>query len=148
MNRRKLLGLGVVALLSAAMPALADSLADNVVAQLKRRGFKRITVGRTFLGRTRIVAVGNGGRREIILNPRTNEILRDLWIADAAGSGGGSSGGVLSNGGASGDDDDDHDDKDDDGKEDDGKEDDGDDHDEGRDDSSGKDDGGGDDDDD
>ncbi|RUS63463.1 hypothetical protein EGN72_04305 [Pseudorhodobacter sp. E13] len=141
MNRRKLLGLGVVALLSAAMPALADSLADNVVAQLKRRGFKRITVGRTFLGRTRIVAVGNGGRREIILNPRTNEILRDLWIAEAAGSGGGSSGGVLSNGGASGDDDDDHDDKDDDDDDDD------DDH-EDRDDKSGKGDGGGDDDDD
>ena len=114
MDRRKLLGLGLAALVSAATPAFADSYSDNVVSQLKRRGFKRINVGRTLLGRTRIVATGNGGRREIILNPRTGEILRDLWTANGSGSESGSSGGLISNSGSGNNDIDGDDDKDDD----------------------------------
>lgn len=102
MNRRKLLGLSLAAFALAVGPVFAGSYSDDVVAQLKRRGFNRITVGRTFLGRIRIVAVGNGGRREIILNPKTGEILRDLWTANSFGSDGASSGGVLSNSGSSG----------------------------------------------
>lgn len=102
MNRRKLLGLSLAAFALAVGPVFAGSYSDDVVAQLKRRGFNRITVGRTFLGRIRIVAVGNGGRREIILNPKTGEILRDLWTANSFGSDGASSGGVLSNNGSSG----------------------------------------------
>ena len=61
-------------------PAFAKTFADQVVEQLRAQGFGQITVERTLLGRTRIVAQGDEGRREIILNPRTGEILRDLWI--------------------------------------------------------------------
>lgn len=114
MDRRKLLGLGLAALVSVATPAFAESYSDNVVSQLKRRGFKRITVGRTLLGRTRIVATGNGGRREIILNPRTGEILRDLWTANGSGSESDSSGGLISNSGSGNNNTDGDDDKDDD----------------------------------
>jgi hypothetical protein len=91
MNRRMFLALGVSAALCGHM-ANAQGFADSVVDQLRRQGFSRISVGRTLLGRTQIVAEGNGGRREIILNPRTGEILRDLWQSNSnsgSGSGGG-----------------------------------------------------------
>lgn len=61
--------------------AVAASYEDSVVAQLRAQGYKRISVETTLLGRVKISAVLNGGRREIILNPRTGEVLRDLWIA-------------------------------------------------------------------
>ena len=38
------------------------------------------------LGRVKISAILNGGRREIILNPRTGEVLRDIWFAGAEGA--------------------------------------------------------------
>ncbi|MFN7224851.1 MAG: hypothetical protein ACK4MS_12600 [Paracoccaceae bacterium] len=79
MNRRLFLALGFAAICSG-QAAFARSFSDSVVAQLKKRGYVKITVERTLLGRTRILAERNGGRREIILNPRTGEILRDLWI--------------------------------------------------------------------
>jgi hypothetical protein len=91
MNRRMFLALGVSAALSGQM-AYAQSFTDSVVDQLRRQGFSSISVGRTLLGRTRIVAEGNGGRREIILNPRTGEILRDFWQSGSGSSGGGEDG--------------------------------------------------------
>ena len=60
-----------------AAPALAQSLADQVVAQLRRQGYAQISVSRTFLGRIRIEAANVRHSREIILNPRTGEYLRD-----------------------------------------------------------------------
>jgi hypothetical protein len=102
--------------------------ADDVVQQLTGQGYAEIRVDTTFLGRVRIVAMGDGGQREIILNPRTGEILRDLWVAngdsapkvrivDPSGSGSGSHSGTGSGSdddddddtGGSGDDDDDDD---------------------------------------
>lgn len=79
-RRRRFLG-GLVALgLSAAAPmAAAQGLADRIVAQLKGQGYTEIRLSRTLLGRTRIVATAPGARREIIVNPRTGEILRDFW---------------------------------------------------------------------
>ena len=61
--------------------ATADYV-DDVVVQLEDQGFGLIEVTRTLLGRTRIVASnGNGnGTRELILNARTGEILRDVWM--------------------------------------------------------------------
>ena len=79
MNRRLFLSLGLCAAICG-QTAFAKSFADSVVDQLRKQGFNQIRVQRTLLGRTQIVAQGNGGRREIILNPRTGEILRDLWV--------------------------------------------------------------------
>lgn len=67
--------------LALAMPAMAEDMVTGITGQLRDLGFDRIEVGRTLLGRTRIVASSADGEREIILNPRTGEILRDLWRA-------------------------------------------------------------------
>ena len=90
--------------LTLASGAMAQGYADDVVQQLKVQGYADISVETTFLGRVRIVAAADGGHREIILNPRTGEILRDLWIVaggaapkvtivDHSGSGSGSGSG-------------------------------------------------------
>lgn len=55
----------------------AQTAEEQVVNQLKRQGYQRIRVARTLLGRTRIVATGPRGSREIVLNPATGAILRD-----------------------------------------------------------------------
>lgn len=86
LNRRILL----IATLSAATmawPALAASIAENVTAQLLEQGYTVTSVERTLLGRTRIVAVKNGQEREIILNGRTGEILRDFLKRDSSDDG-------------------------------------------------------------
>ncbi len=77
MNRRLLILALAAGLEVAALPAQAQSLASEVVAQLKRQGYSEISVSRTFLGRIRIEAANSRHSREIILNPRTGEILRD-----------------------------------------------------------------------
>lgn len=60
-------------------PVAAASLEEQVVNQLREQGFTEIRMSRTLLGRVRITAEGRGFEREIILNPRTGEILRDFW---------------------------------------------------------------------
>lgn len=129
----------LVACLVAGRPVLAADFADAVVAQLQEQGYERIETEVTWLGRVRIVAERDNGSREIILNPRTGEILRDLWLLtngqagrslligsgeddDKGGSGSGSGQGQSGNGGSDGDDsgdddsgDDDSDDDSDDG---------------------------------
>jgi hypothetical protein len=107
----------------AASAAFADYEQD-IVRQLQGMGFSRVEVSRTLLGRVRITAAGADGTREIILNPNTGEILRDLWLRQDGRSsdralldgGGGSddrsSGSGSSGGGSSGSDDDDDDDND------------------------------------
>jgi TAT (twin-arginine translocation) pathway signal sequence len=81
MKRRQfLLGLaGTTALAVVAGPVLAASYADQVISQLTKLGFGGISVEVTWLGRIRIVGTRADGMREIILNPRTGEILRDVW---------------------------------------------------------------------
>jgi hypothetical protein len=66
--------------ISASM-AVAASYQEAVIAQLRAQGYKKIVVETTLLGRVKISAAFKGGRREIILNPRTGEVLRDLWIS-------------------------------------------------------------------
>lgn len=130
----------------------AQSVQDQIIAQLQQQGFTQIEVSRTWLGRVRIVSLRDDLQRELVFNPQTGEILRDFWqtingdglasprIVDPfrdSGSGGGqSSGGGSSEGGGSsggdsgsGGDDDDDDDGDDDDGDDDGDDDDGDDDD-------------------
>lgn len=83
MQRRAFL-LSFAAAMTAGLPALADSAADpaqHVVVELTQQGYSNIKVYWTWLGRLRILAHRNGGTREIVLNPRTGEILRDLWTA-------------------------------------------------------------------
>lgn len=62
-----------------AMPVAAQTVQDALIAQLTAQGYSEIEVSRTFLGRVRIEAYGNGIEREIILNPSSGEILRDYW---------------------------------------------------------------------
>ena len=62
--------------------AKAQTAESQVIAQLQRQGYTRISMRRTLLGRTRIVAFGPNGRREIILNPATGAILRDYVDRD------------------------------------------------------------------
>ena len=104
MKRRHFL-ICIAASLAMAGAVQAASFADAVMAQLTRQGFASITSESTWLGRVRITAQRDGGVREIVLNPRTGEILRDIWSpAD------GSTGQIpivddVANGGTSGSDD-------------------------------------------
>ena len=75
MNRRTLLLAAFAGL--APVPALAASYAEQIIAELRSQGYARIEVSRTLLGRTRIEADSAEHHREIIVNPRTGEILRD-----------------------------------------------------------------------
>ena len=111
--------------------ASAQDYEQAILAQLRQDGYEQITVTTTLLGRIRIVADGAMGQREIVLNPRTGEVLRDvLLIANlqegaakrsgiasrttGASGGSGPSGGSASGGAGSSSDDDDDDDGDDD----------------------------------
>jgi len=134
MDRRKFLVLVTAFSLSGTLPARADE-EDDIVGRLVEAGFGQIEVTRTLLGRVRILATKGNLRRELVINPRTGEILRDVTLVaeDANGSSGSSKGegrssnsGPGSNGGGgddgSDDGDDDHgggDDGDDDSEDDD-----------------------------
>ncbi|MFC2969276.1 hypothetical protein [Acidimangrovimonas pyrenivorans] len=78
MQRREFVTALAATLLIAPM-ARADAMTDSVERQLRAQGFTKMHVTRTWLGRTRIVATSKTQTREIIINPRTGEILRDYW---------------------------------------------------------------------
>ena len=86
MNRRRFLyqltAASTLVLTGAA--AFAATYTDAVVSQLTKQGFYNIAVQTTLLGRVRILADRGDGQREIILNPRTGEILRDTWQASGS----------------------------------------------------------------
>lgn len=83
MNRRKFLSAAAgVAVLLAAGPGFAETPVDKVIRQLRKQGFVEIAASRTLLGRARVVAERGEYRREIILNPGSGEILRDIWLDD------------------------------------------------------------------
>lgn len=58
MKRRQLLA-GLLAGVALPGGVFAQTAEDQVVNQLKRQGYQRITLGRTLLGRTRIVATAS-----------------------------------------------------------------------------------------
>jgi hypothetical protein len=131
MDRRSfLLGLGCSVALAG--HAAAATFQDAVVAQLRDQGYSDIVVERTLLGRIRIVAVLGDTRREIILNPRTGEVLRDVVFtsngtaapqierASGSSSSGSSGSGSSGSSGSSDDDGGDDDGGDDDGSDDSG----------------------------
>ena len=77
MLRKTLIGFIIVTGLAAG-PALSDDRTEDIVRQLHAQGYKSVDISRTFLGRTRIVATKGLAQREIVVNPRTGQILRDL----------------------------------------------------------------------
>lgn len=111
MNRRRVIT-GLAATVLAASGAWAGDVGDDIVAQLKAQGFETVEIETTWLGRLRVVATRADGQREIVLNPRTGEVLRDVWtgkgsgsrkpILDDVGDGEHSSGGSGSSGSSSG----------------------------------------------
>lgn len=68
-------------------PALAQAAGpeDAVVEQLRGMGYTEFEVVYTLLGRVQIIATGPQGRREIVFNPATGEILRDFTRASGNG---------------------------------------------------------------
>lgn len=67
--------------------ALAQDAQTRVIQRLQRDGYRNIRISRTFLGRIRIIARGAAGEREIILNPSTGAILRDVLRQSGSGEG-------------------------------------------------------------
>lgn len=95
MMRNVILTVAVLTALSLG-PAYAQSYELDITAQLREQGYKNITLSHTWLGRTRIVALLGSDLREIVLDPHTGEILRDLsrtMMAGGGSGGGGSTGG-------------------------------------------------------
>lgn len=66
-------------------PVQANSLSERVERSLKRDGWRDIDITRTLLGRTRVTARKGDARREIILNTRSGEVLRDVLVRDQGG---------------------------------------------------------------
>ena len=69
----------VVSAVLAGSPVAASEFADRIILWLQEQGFTYFEVKRTWLGRIRIEAHADGIEREIIINGRTGEILRDYW---------------------------------------------------------------------
>lgn len=133
MNRRSFfVGAAMLALLGPrAAYSQTQAIVDRVVADLRRQGYTDFEVRRTLLGRVIIEAEGPGRKREVVLNPHTGEILRDIPDDDdglfggsgegngsGGGSGNGSGGGSEDGEDHGGDKDDSDDDADDDAKDD------------------------------
>lgn len=81
-RRRALLAAAALFVASTTL-ARADEV-DKIVRWLRRLGFDEIATSRSLLGRVQIRATGAIGTRELVVNPRTGEILRDVWL-DAEG---------------------------------------------------------------
>jgi hypothetical protein len=88
MNRRSFsLALAAIVGIGLSAPLAAKTLSERVERALKRDGWRDIEITRTLLGRTRVTARKGDARREIILNTRTGEVLRDILIHDQGGTG-------------------------------------------------------------
>lgn len=81
-RRRALLGAALLFMASGTL-AFADEV-SGIVRWLRGLGFDEIRTSQSLLGRVQIRASGAIGTRELVINPRTGEILRDVWV-DAQG---------------------------------------------------------------
>ncbi|MEM9579626.1 MAG: hypothetical protein AAF891_02985 [Pseudomonadota bacterium] len=77
--------LALVLTLAASTPLTAQSVAEDIAAQLRAQGYEQVQMSRTWLGRLRFLATTGLQTREIIVNPRTGEILRDFMETSAEG---------------------------------------------------------------
>lgn len=70
----------VIAILFATLPHLlsAEDLRAQIAEQLRSQGYANVEITKTWLGRLRFEAFKDDTQREIIVNPRTGEILRDF----------------------------------------------------------------------
>ncbi len=84
MDRRRFIAAAAAFVLLSTSAARADYI-DDIVDWLAETGFTNITVTQTLLGRIVINATLNGRVREIACNPRTGEILRDVWLDGSGG---------------------------------------------------------------
>ena len=71
-----------IALIGTPQFAAAQTIQDQIVEQLQAQGFTNLQVSRTWLGRVRIISRRGDLVRELVFNPQTGEILRDLWKTD------------------------------------------------------------------
>lgn len=78
MNLRLFAVAMLVFTLGAPVASFAD-VVDDFRSALSQQGYSQVEVIRTLLGRTRIVATNEQGVRELVINPRTGEVLRDVW---------------------------------------------------------------------
>jgi hypothetical protein len=111
MNRRDFILLTTAAVFVPAI-AVAGPFEDALITMLRAQGYTAFRTSKTWLGRSRITAISGTYRREIILNPKTGEVLRDFW--EVIGANGESESGLFDP-----DDDDDHEPGDDDDDDDD-----------------------------
>jgi hypothetical protein len=86
MIRVRSMAIGVALIVALAGPAWAGPIEEQVTATLETQGYDIVSVGRTWLGRLRIVAESDELRREIVLNPTTGEVLRDYSVRLIAGT--------------------------------------------------------------
>ncbi|MEL6573415.1 MAG: hypothetical protein AAFQ64_17275 [Pseudomonadota bacterium] len=68
----------ILAFLLIPLSAAAQSVEDQVATQLRTQGYDVITMSRTLLGRLRVLAQSEEFERELVINPTTGEILRDI----------------------------------------------------------------------
>lgn len=104
MDRRAFLNmLAGTMVVATSVAAFASDPVQAAIARLQAEGFRKIAAERTFLGRVRITAERRGQSREVVLDPRSGEVLRDLTrVSDSDGSGKGRSGSGSSGSGSSG----------------------------------------------
>lgn len=69
-----------VVFLSLATTASAQSLEETVITRLKDDGWTCIVRSKTLIGRVRLIGLREGEIREVVIEPRTSEILRDIVI--------------------------------------------------------------------
>ena len=81
MLKRLILILFLATAILAGAPVMAGTISDAAVAQLRIKGYNKISVRRTLLGRIRIVADRDTVRREIVIHPLTGQILRDNLVS-------------------------------------------------------------------
>ncbi len=78
MTRRQTAIVLVLCLLTG--PAYAEDFVTEIVSELRSQGYTSVVVEHTLLARAQIRASRGGATREVVVNPRTGEILRDLRI--------------------------------------------------------------------
>ena len=63
-----------------AVPGMAQTAEDRILAALHDQGYEILQKQRTLLGRMWLLAENDEVRREIVFNPGTGEILRDYSV--------------------------------------------------------------------